>query len=54
MFILFALDLFPLSLFAPWLPAALIGTAVFGSLLVLPWLFADMLRRPGWPRGRWH
>lgn len=47
MFILQALDLF-----VQWLPAALIGAAVFGSLLALPWAFADMLRRPSWPHGR--
>ena len=48
MFLLLAFEL----LFQ-WLPAALIGGAAIGSLLILPWLFADLLRRPAWPRGRW-
>jgi hypothetical protein len=42
--------LLALDLFARWLPAALIGASLFGSLLALPWLLLDMLRRPAWPR----
>jgi len=47
MFILLALDMF-----TQWLPTALIGTSVFGSLLALPWLLLDMLQRTAWPRDR--
>lgn len=47
MFFLLALDLF-----AQWLPAALIGASLFGSLLVLPWLLLDMFHRTAWPRDR--
>lgn len=47
MFILLMLDMF-----SQWLPAALIGASLFGSLLALPWLLLDMQHRPAWPRGR--